>query len=289
MSKFALALGGGGARGMAYIGIFRVFEEAGIRPDVLVGTSIGALAACMWSHYGDWRRVREKSVEFLQNRRFRKYGAGLGLEMKDARPGFLRKCGIWARRLAHAPRFFLRGGLFSPEGLRAAVAEALPDVRLEELAVEVAVVTLDLVSGREVVLQNGSARDACAASANLAGFFPPVRDGERLLVDCSSVASIPVAAARSLGADKVAAVDIRSPIPDVDRRSIKSALNAVLRLGVIASDRANASQLAAADVVIRPDVGDVFWSDFRDMERLEAEGERAAREALPAIRQALGE
>ncbi|MBN1809128.1 MAG: patatin-like phospholipase family protein [Planctomycetes bacterium] len=287
MAKLALVLGGGGARGMAYIGVFRVLEEEGIFPDLLVGTSIGALAACMWSHSRDWRWVRQKTVDFLQNGRFRKYGAGLGLEMQDASPSFFRKCGIWARRLFAAPRFFLSRGLFSPDGLRDAVSDALPDVNLQDLPVPVAVVMLDLVSADEVVLTEGSCRDACVASANLAGFFPPVSDNGRLLVDCSSVASIPVLAARKLGSDRIVAVDIRSPIPAVSAPDIRNSLDAVLRLGVIASERANSSQVAAADVIISPDVGDVFWSDFRDMERLEAEGENAARRALPALRNLL--
>jgi NTE family protein len=284
----ALALGGGGARGMAYIGVFRVLEQEGIKPDFMVGTSIGALAACMWSHSGDWKWVREKTVEFLKNKKFRKYGAGLGLEMEDAKAGFVRKCGIWARRVFAAPRFFLSKGLFSAAGLREAIFDALPEINLEKLPIPVAVVVLDLVSGEEVVIREGSCREACAASANLAGFFPPVLKDGKLLVDSSSVASIPVLAAKRLGADRVVALDIRSPIPQIEAARLKTALEAVLRLGVIASDKANCGQMDRADVVIRPKVGDVFWSDFRDLERLEAEGERTTREALPEIRKMLG-
>jgi NTE family protein len=113
------------------------------------------------------------------------------------------------------------------------------------------------------------------------------KDG-KLLVDSSSVASIPVLAAKQLGAEMVVAIDIRSPIPQIEAARLKTALEAVLRLGVIASDKANCGQVEKADVVIRPKVGDVFWSDFRDLERLEAEGERTTREALPEIRKMLG-
>jgi len=284
-----MALGGGGARGMAYIGVFRVLEEEGIRPDLMVGTSIGALTACMWSYSGDWKYVREKTKEFLQSRKFRKYGAGLGLEMKDAKAGFWRKCAIWTNRVITAPRFVLARGLFSASGLHEAIRDALPDLKLEDLPIPVAVVALDLVSTQEEVITRGSAREACSASANLAGFFAPVEKDGKLLVDCSSVASLPVLAARRLGAGKVIALDIRSPVPQVEPKNLRNALNAVLRLGVIASDRANTSQVDAADLIIRPEVGDVFWSDFRDMERLEAEGERATREKIDDIRKLAAE
>ena len=287
MAKTALALGGGGARGMAYIGVFKVFQEEGVRPDLMVGTSIGALAACMWSYSGDWRWVRQKTIEFLENRGFRKYGAGLGLEARDAKAGFFRRLAIWTRRLTAAPRFFLSRGLFSAAGLRDAIFGALPQIRLEQLPIPVAVVVLDLVSTEEVTIREGDARDACAASANLAGFFPPVAREGRLLVDSSSIASVPVFAAHRLGAEKIIGVDIRSSVPAIRPTNIRTALDATIRLGIIAADRANQSQIDQADVVIKPEVGDVFWSDFRDLERLEKAGEEAARAALPEIRKVL--
>lgn len=283
--RVGLALGGGGARGMAYIGVFRVLQEEGLKPDLIAGTSIGALAAVMWVHSKDWRWVKSKTLDFLTNKRFRKYGMGLGLSGKEVKAPFLTRLGIWARRVIAAPRFLFGQGLFSAKGLQEAVDEALPDIRFEDLDTKVAAVALDLVSGREVTIDSGACRRACWISANLAGFFPAVRDDNRLLIDASSIASVPVGACRALGAGKVIGVDLRSPIPDIDSpRKIRSALDAVLRLGVIGSDRANQAQVDGADLVIRPDVGDVFWSDFRDFDRLEEAGAEATRAALPDLK-----
>jgi len=114
------------------------------------------------------------------------------------------------------------------------------------------------------------------------GFFPPYRWGDWLLVDASPVAAVPVDAARKLGAEKVIAVDLRSPLPPPDEKM--SAADAIIRMATLATERATGEQVARADVVIRPDMGDVYWSELSSLEGLIELGEVAARARLDEIK-----
>ena len=88
--RIGVALGGGGARGVAYIGVLKVLQEQGLKPDLMVGTSIGALAAVMWAYKQDWQWVRQKTLDFLTFRKFRKYGMGLGLSEAETKASIQR-------------------------------------------------------------------------------------------------------------------------------------------------------------------------------------------------------
>jgi len=280
----ALVLGGGGARGMAHMGVFKALEEERVPVDMIVGTSIGALGASLYGLSRDWRFLKERTVEFLNSKGFKKYGKGLTEDVsgraRRANPikTFLKKAGALVLLAA-------RKSLVSHGRLREAVDGLVPDKRFDDLLVPLAVVALDLKTCEEVVIREGSLRDACALSANLAGFFPPQSSGGKLIVDPSPVSSVPVDIARSVGAAAVIAVDVRSKLEPID--GIASGVDAAFRVAAIASDRANETQIARADVVITPGVAGTYWSDFRDVDAHIAEGERAAQEAMPEIRRVL--
>ena len=171
--------------------------------------------------------------------------------------------------------------------MREAVDGLIPDKRFADSEIPIAIVALDLKACEEVVIREGSLRDACALSANLAGFFPPQAYDGKLIVDPSPVSSVPVDAAFRLGAAAVVAVDIRSKLEPVEK--VASGVDTVFRVAAMASDRANETQIARADAVITPGVAGTYWSDFRDVDAHVAEGERAAREAMPEIRRVLSE
>jgi NTE family protein len=282
----ALVLGGGGARGMAHIGVFKALQDEGVPIDMMVGTSIGAFAASLYGLTRDWRYLKERTVEFLNSKGFKKYGKGLTDDVSGRkRPAnriktFLQKAGALVILAA-------RKSLVSHKKMREAVDGLVPDKQFADSEVPLAIVALDLKACEEVVIREGSLRDACALSANLAGFFPPQVYKDKLIVDPSPVSSVPVDAARSLGAAAVIAIDIRSKLEPID--TIASGVDAVFRIAAMASDRANATQIARADVVITPGVSGTYWSDFKDVDAHIAEGERAAREVMPEIRRVLKE
>lgn len=283
-NPIALALGGGGARGIAHIGIFKVLQEEGVPCDMIVGTSIGALGAALWGLEPDWKWARDQIFASLRKKAFAKYGKGLTDSATGAaKHGFFKRAKLFFMKFAALQILLARKSLVSRRRLREAVASIVPDKTFADLKVPAAVVALDLRTGTEVVIREGSLRDAAVASSSLAGFFPPTRLGDMLLVDASPVSSVPVDAARKLGAAGVIAFDIRSRVMPAEK--ISSGADAVFRVAAIASERANDEQASRADVSISPGVGDTYWSDFHNLDSHVEAGERAAREKLGEVRQ----
>ena len=280
----ALALGGGGARGMAHMGVLKVFQEERVPVDMIVGASIGAFAASLYGLTRDWRELRKRTVEFLNSKGFKKYGKGLTEDVS----GRKRRVNPIKSALMKGGALVLlaaKRGLFPHKRIREAVDGIIPDKQFADSKIPIAIVALDLKTCEEVVMRDGSLREACALSANLAGFFPPQPHDGRLIVDPSPVSSVPVDIARSLGAAAVIAVDIRSKLEPVDR--IASGVDAAFRVAAVASDRANETQIARADAVITPGVEGTYWSDFKDVDAHIAEGERAAKATMPEIMRVL--
>ena len=174
----ALALGGGGARGFAHIGVLKVAEELGIVPDLVVGTSMGAIVGAAWCG-GTSAREIEQLVLGLDARRM--------LGLLDLLPP--------ARSLSTGERAL--------ELLR----PILPDT-FEECGTAFACVSCDLAAGTAVVRRTGSVPDALRASFSVPFVFEPVEIDGRLEVDGGVIEPVPVQTARSLGARRIVAVSV---------------------------------------------------------------------------------
>lgn len=179
--RIGLALGTGAARGWAHIGVLRALEERGIRPDIVCGTSIGALVGASWAA-DDMDRLEE----WLR-----------GLSWRDVL-GYMD--------------FTLGNGLIQGRRLFEFFRERFEDQPVEQLAVPWGAVATDLHTGMEVWLREGerSTLDAVRASVSLPGLFTPVKHGDRWLVDGGLVNPVPISLCRALGAETVIAVDISS-------------------------------------------------------------------------------
>ncbi|MBV8030819.1 MAG: patatin-like phospholipase family protein [Betaproteobacteria bacterium] len=179
--RIALALGSGSARGWAHIGVIRALEKAGIRPDMVCGTSIGALVGAAYAA-GELDRL-ERFV--------------LGLGMREV-VGFMD--------------VGLAGGVLKGDRLIEYFRREFADRPIEELPTPFAAVATSLTNGAEAWLRSGSTLQAVRASIALPGLFAPVRSEGRLLVDGGLVNPVPVSLARAMGADLVIAVDLASDI-----------------------------------------------------------------------------
>ena len=174
----ALALGGGAARGWAHIGVFRVLAAAGLLPDLVVGTSIGAIVG---AHYAAGRLdTLEDFARSLTRRRFVGY---LDFSMSGS-------------------------GLITGQRLFDRFNEHLDDVKIEDMRTHFAAIATELGTGHEVWLRRGSAIDAARASSAIPGIVRPVKVNGRWLVDGSLVNPIPVSVCRALGAHVVVAVNL---------------------------------------------------------------------------------
>jgi len=272
--RIGLALGGGGVRGLAHVGVLRVLAEAGVPIDSIAGVSMGAIVA---TAYALTDRFPDDLLALV---------GGFDVGAFKALPRSSEPGGVWTsvRRLIDVERFLISNlfswGVVHDKG--AALAEALTgERRLEDAKVPLGIVACDLRSGESVVFRTGSAALALQASAALPGFFRPVEHDGRLLADGGYVGVVPTWVAREMGADVVIAVDA-DPMHALD--DIQDGLHALLRALDITSQRYKEALLDDADVVIRPDFGGpVETLDFSRIDECVEAGARAARAALPAI------
>lgn len=297
-----LALGGGAARGFAHIGILRTLIANGIVPDVVVGTSIGAVvggayAAGQLDTLEEWGRSLQGVRNILGYLDIRLNGSGL------------------------------IGG----EKLATRLEEAIGQTLIEDLPIKFATVATEVRTGHEIWLTRGRVVDAMRASYALPGIFSPVLIGDRWLVDGALVNPVPVSAARALGAEIVIAANLSSDVfthsttiyshgampatiapvaeePATKRRfprffSPEKTMKREFfggggRPGIssvmvdafnIMQDRITRARLAGdpPDMLIIPRVGQFGWFDFHRAEDLIAHGTRAAERALESIQEAI--
>lgn len=181
-ARIGLALGGGAARGWAHIGVIKALDEAGIKPDIIAGTSIGAVVGGS-------------------------YAAGAMDDLETFARGLTRR-----RVFGLLDLNFAGSGLISGNRLSRLLQARLHDVQIEDLPQGFVTVSTELGTGHEVWMSRGSLVEAMRASYALPGIFQPVNINGRWLVDGALVNPVPVSACRALGANIVIAVNLSSEI-----------------------------------------------------------------------------
>ena len=165
--------------------------------------------------------------------------------------------------------------------LNEAIDYLLPDIDLADVPTRLSIVAVDLLSGHRVVLEKGSLRQAIRASTSIAGFFPPVEWDGMLLCDIGTINSIPVTVARSYASDLTIAVDVGQEHTSI--KQCKTAFEVLMRMEDIGERLMRRHVSKDADVVIRPNVGELSWFDFDHPEKLIEAGRVAARQALAPL------
>lgn len=248
--RIGLALGGGAARGFAHIGVIQVLEEAGIRPDLVVGTSAGSVVAALYAAGLGGQQL-----------------AGLARQMDES------MLTDWS----YPGRGLIRG-----EALARFVRDHTGGRTIEQMKLPLGIVATDLDSGDPILFQVGDTGVAVRASSAVPAVFQPVRIGAREYVDGGLVSPVPVRFARQMGAGLVLAVDI-SQAPE--GAATGDAVRMLLQTFAIMGRSINRLELRDADVVLRPALAGMSGSDFRSRDRAVAAGRQAALAQLPALRQ----
>ncbi len=207
----AFILSGGGTLGSMQVGMLRALFEAGIKPDVLVGTSIGAMNAAFMAADPSPERVEEL------------HSVWKGVRSRDV---------FSLNPLRMGSAFFRQGSLFPPDRWRAMVEKCLPYESIEDAPVPLRIVATDFEDGAPVIFDSGSVVDAVMASTCLPGIFPPARIGEHLYLDGALSEQVPLKPAVDLGADTlyILAASHASPAPDTKspRAILRHALTILL-------------------------------------------------------------
>ena len=252
--RIGLALGGGAAKGFAHIGVIKMLEANGFKPDVVAGTSAGSVVGALYASGMDPFQLQEKAVALDESR------------IRDVR--------------------LFSGGLIQGVALQDYVNEQVGKRPLERMRKPFAAVATRLETGERTVFIRGNTGQAVRASSSVPGVFEPVTIGAYQYVDGGVVSPVPVDAARQLGADFVIAVDISSKASGKRPESMLGIVNQSI---AIMGQRLGEQELARVDVVLRPQVLDIGAADFTQRNQAILEGEKAALAALPQIRAALAQ
>ncbi len=284
--RATIALGGGGARGLAHLGVMQAIGETGVQTEQIVGVSMGSLVGALCAVDSDIHRVQAKAIELLRSPVFQLkqellFGAEMPTQDEESSGSYFAWYGRIKKYLAthrKLSRAVTNPSLMTEEPLIEAVEYLLPDVEIQELQTPLSIVAIDLLSGHPVVLETGSLRTAVRASIAIPGFFPPVPWGEMLLCDIGVVDSLPVGIAKSYATDLTIGVDVGQEHTSIHQCG--TALDVMTRMQDLGEILLRRHVLDTADLIIRPDVGNVAWFDFSEPERLIDAGRKAAHRGL---------
>lgn len=262
MKTFALALGGGGARGLAHIAVLEALDELGVRPVAVAGTSIGALIGAAYASGMPGREIRRHVIALAHNR------AEVFRRLVQARAGTfanLLSIGFGSATLVDAEKFCRQ---FLPDKVPGA---------FEELATPLTVIASDLYARRQIVFSSGTLRPALAASIALPTVMRPVVVDHRVLIDGGATNPLPFDVLRGQ-ADAIVAIDI-SGAPMEERRDIPNPWECLATTVLVMGNAITAEKLkhGAPDVIVRPNV-----SAFRTLDFLQASAILRASEPVKA-------
>ena len=258
--KIGLALGGGAARAFSHIGVLDGLTKHGIPIDIITGTSMGAIIGAMYATKPDVVAIKARFAAYVDSEVFEKSGFKFFRELDSHDEGILAEMGKLARRGLFNTLMVTKTALINGEIAASSYAFLIDDLRVEQTRIPFAAVALDLWSGEAVVLRHGRLRDVIAASCAMPGALNPVKLDERMLVDGGWVETVPISAARQLGADFVIAVDVGG-LPNTFTEP-RNALDVISRADALARAALNKEQLKAADIVLSPQNGVAHWADF---------------------------
>jgi NTE family protein len=275
----ALALGGGGARGGAHLGVLRVLRDNNIPIDYIVGNSMGAIIGGFYAAGVPLEDIRR----MIQDGSMRKAYTPMPLAPKVVLAG-LQKLSPIKGKNPYA-------GLFSGKAFRKYLTRHLPrpDMQVQDTRIPFSAVATNLVDGQAYRISDGPLAIAMQASSAISPLLKPVPIGDKIYVDGGVRANLPASAARDTGADIVIAVLVDEPMQKIPARKFKTYKGVASRMADIVLAIADERQLQFADVVINPDVTTipVLTKKTFYAEKAELSGELAAKKALPIILQDL--
>ena len=288
--RITLALGGGGARGLAHLGVIEVLVDAGYEIERIVGVSIGSLTGAAFAFDPDIYRVQERTMSYLQTPEFQvqqEYLLGENGNGENEATGGLFGWYTHLKNYMRSKHRFIRvvnhPSLLSGDILESVVEHLVPDADIAAAKIPLSIVAVDLLSGHRIVLEGGSARKATQGSSSMPGIFPPVEFRDMLLSDLGVLDSLPTVVARSYDPTCLVAVDVASEIQQADR--FDSAMDVLLRMDEVSENLFRKHFRNIADIVIKPEVHETDWFDFRDRVSLLEAGRKAAERALPVLSQ----
>jgi len=284
MKKLALALGGGGARGLAHIGFLRIIEKEKIPIARISGCSMGAMIGGAYSLYQNVDTVEEMSYRFIENPLFKEFNFDDFASMDEGGHDWKSKAVFVMSRIKVGLSLFKTLGNTSiySEELVDKIYEQYPDHKMELLPIPFSAVASDLISGKEILLNKGSLRMAVKASSAIPGYLPPIKYRTRLLVDGGVTNLVPTQYFKASPHELIIGVDVSQPIKDFG--DLDSGVNIMQRAETIRSYHLTQLKMHNAHKVVQCRMGDLSWAEFNKADEIIKSGEKAARRLLPWLR-----
>ena len=247
--SFGLALGGGAARGVAHIGVLKVLEETGLRPQFITGTSAGSIVGALYAGGYSWDEIADVTR---------------ALDWSD----FVQPV-------------FPRMGMVRADRLEERLTHLLADRTIEELDIPFKAMTVDLECGELFIMDSGPVAHAVRASCSIPGIFEPVEHEGRLLVDGGVLNDVPTDVCREMGADVVLGVDLGA---DMDRERTPENIFAVLMASfAIMSRRCRETPPDGNTIIIQPDLAGFNYHNLKRTDEMIQRGEQAARSVIAQV------
>jgi len=275
-NKWALVLMGGGSRGLAHIGVLDVLQKNGLVPDIITGTSMGAIIGGLFAAGYSGDRLKAVAGDLSLN----KY-------VEELKPSFIRKdpgaVFNYLMLVDSRNRLLRRMGLAKEDAFEAFLKGLVGNVRIESLPIAFACNAVDLVSGREITFVRGKLSRALRATMSLPVVIAPARTKGAWLVDGGILNNAPVETARKLGAKAVVLVDVHRPLKKMPPGEIRNVFQLLQRVADIMRAHANERAAGMADFVLRIAL-DTEALNFSCIKKTIREGGIRAEANLEAIR-----
>jgi len=275
-----LALAGGGAKGIAHIGVIEILEEEGINIDRIAGTSIGAIIGAMYALNPNVCLLKQKIKEMASLDAYQKLALGK-FKPRKGETWFDK----WVNRFQEGALFtelLTKNALLSKKETDEIFHHIFGEKTFNDTKIPFASTALDLLTGKDVIMKKGNLWEAAKASTAIPAIFPPVKRKDTLLVDGGVTTNIPVKLAFDLGANIVIAVMLKNkPSPP---GKLNTALEIYMRSEELAQIKLCKILSKKADIIIKPDVREVHWTDFNKIDFCIKKGKEATKKHLKQIK-----
>lgn len=260
--KIGLALGSGGARGIAHIGVLKELEKNKIKIDFLSACSMGALIGAYYALEGDIKELEKIALSFNKKRALNKI-----IDLN------------WPKN-----------SLIKGKKIYAFIKELVQDKKFSDTNIPFKIISTDLKSGKEIILEDGKLADAIMASISVPGIFPPVKIKEKYLLDGGLVNPTPIDTVKEMGSDLIIGVDFFINNQEIFNKP--TLFNVLMQSYEIIREMAVKNKLQKNKnlFIIKPEIRNTIDSfKFHKIEKFIVSGEKAAQKEIPKIKKAISE
>ena len=275
-----LALGGGGSRGVAHIGALQALHSSGISPDIIAGTSSGSTIGAMYAATLDPFWIENRFRKFMETDLFIEFRSGSLIDGRNEET-FLEKVTTKIKQHYMVVLGLNKSFVARREVIEKAVNFLIPLNSFSELKIPMEIVAVDIQSGEEIIYHEGDLKESIIQSSSIPGFFEPTIKNEKIIVDGGVVSPIPIEILK----DKVSTI----MAVDITNNKLKplqspNMIEIMRRSDIITSLKLKAKLSSEADILVKPNVAGIHWSDFKNFDKLLYSGKSAMEKVLNKLK-----